>query len=184
MKNVLAPTSVLILLLIGIVIGYHEVCKDPCDLDAWAQTITLYNVDVDFDENGKFHGEEYRREYKIARSELAFLTMKETGGRYVYIYQPDHSEPTYRVRVESMITFIDDHILKEHLECCYLRVQSQNHPKFKVSYIRFDMIEQAFINKGYKLEVTVKDIGKFTIHRERAKIEKARIDAYNTCNCE
>jgi hypothetical protein len=175
--------------------GLKDLCRPVCDTDLWQKQIVLDKVYVDFNRDGNFDRSELRTDYQIKREELALITFKEYGSRYLWIYRPGDRQPYYQIkgRAVGLGKFKQAYIPKELNLCCYLekgasrqraaRPQPGNDPQSQKTLIRMDQIQSSEILSTGELELVTATVGDFVIQKDRARKEQARLRQYKLCWC-
>ena len=196
MKKIISIVVLSTALAGGAFLGMKDYCKPVCDTELWQSTVVIDKIYVDFNGDGHFDKSELRTNYRISRNELALITFKEYGSRYLWIYPPGNSKPKYQIkgRDVGLGKFTRLYLPQELQKCCYLekgasrrkngRQKPGNDPQSQKSLLRFDIIRKANINSSGELEVVTSNLGGFVIQKDRARVEKGRITQYNLCSCD
>lgn len=175
--------------------GLKDVCRPVCDTDLWQKQIVLDKVYVDFNRDGNFDRSELRTDYQIKRQDLALITFKEYGSRYLWIYRPGDRQPYYQIkgRAVGLGKFKQAYIPNELSLCCYLekgasrqraaKPQPGNDPQSQKTLIRMDQIKSSEILSTGELELVTATLGDFVIQKDRARKEQGRIRQYMLCWC-
>lgn len=179
----------------GLYHGLKDVCQPVCDTDLWHQKVTLDKVYVDFNRDGHFDRSELRENYPVKREEMAFVTFKDFGSRYLWIYRPGDSQPYYQMKGRDigLRKFKTAYLPEELSLCCYLEkgasrrteeVQKPgNDPQSQKTLIRMDQVQNSQINSLGELEIVTPNLGEFVIQKDRARKEQGRIRQYKLCWC-
>lgn len=179
----------------GVYHGLKDVCQPVCDTDLWQKQIVLDKVYVDFNRDGNFDRSELRKDYAVKREELALITFKEFGSRYLWIYRPGDRQPYYQIkgRAVGLGKFKKQYIPSELSLCCFLekgasrqraaKPQPGNDPKTQKTLIRMDEIKSSEIIPTGELEIVTASLGNFVIQKDRARKEQNRIRQYQLCWC-
>lgn len=179
----------------GVYHGLKDVCQPVCDTDLWNKTVLLDKVYVDFNQDGTFDPSELRQNYLVKREEMALITFKDFGSRYLWIYRPGEGRPYYQLkgRTVGLGKFKREYLPNELTLCCYLekgasrrnkeKQKPGNNPKSQKTLIRMDQIQKSAINNLGELELVTASLGEFVIQKDRARKEQGRIAQYKLCWC-
>lgn len=175
--------------------GLKDVCRPVCDINLWQSKVILEKVYVDFNQDGYFDKSELRTNYSVARQEMALITFKDYGSRYLWIYPPGNKQPKYQIKSRDLGLgkFTRLYLPDELLDCCFVekgasrrnneKQKPGNNPKLQKTLIRMDQIQQANLNGSNELEIVTNSLGTFVLQKDRARLEKGRIRQYQLCNC-
>lgn len=179
----------------GMYLGQRDICKPVCDIDRWQEKVVLEKVYVDFNNDGRFDRDELRKNYPVKRSELAIITFKDFGSRYLWIFSPGEKKAKYQIKGNGvgLGKFTRQYIPSELLDCCYLekgasrnkgkKQKPGNRPQEQKTMIRLDEIQQSELHTTGELEIVTKGPGTFVIQKDRGREEYQRIKQYKTCAC-
>lgn len=195
MRNIVLAILMTTAIGTGVYHGLKDVCQPVCDTELWQKKVNLEKVYVDFNRDGHFDRSELRTDYPVQREELAFITFKEYGSRYLWIYRPGEQQPYYQIkgRTVGLGKFKREHIPNELSLCCYLekgasrrrvaRPEPGNKPKSQKTLIRMDQIQSNEITSTGELEIVTAKLGVFVLQKDRARKEQRRIQQYRLCRC-
>ncbi|MEO0338830.1 MAG: hypothetical protein AAF242_06425, partial [Bacteroidota bacterium] len=145
--------------------------------------------------DGYFDKNELRTNYPVSRKEMAIVTFKDFGSRFIWIYPAGAKQPKYQIkgRAVGLGQFSQKYLSKDLLDCCYTQKGASrnknkkqkpgNNPKVQKTLIRFDLVRSAKINTSGELEIVTPGLGKFVLQKDKARKEQARIKQYQMCNC-
>ena len=179
----------------GVYHGLRDVCQPVCDIDVWQSKVIFEKVYIDFNQDGFFDKSELRSNYSVARQELALVTFKDYGSRFLWIYPPGARQPKYQIKSRDigLGKFTRLYLPNQLVDCCYVekgasrrnneKQKPGNNPKVQKTLIRMDQIQQANLNSSNELEVVTSGLGTFVLQKDRARLEKGRIQQYRLCKC-
>jgi hypothetical protein len=171
------------------------VCRPVCDIKLWQSKVSIDKVYVDFNQDGYFDKSELRSNYPVSRQEMALITFKDFGSRYLWIYPPGAKQPKYQIkgRDVGLEKFARLYLPSDLLDCCFIgkgasrrkneKQKPGNNPKNQKTLIRMDQIQKSHFNSSNELEIVTPNLGTFVLQKDRARIEYGRIKQYQLCNC-